>query len=420
MVIKRDTRTALEKWDQGISEAHFRGYWHLLQHPTPEGLFCGWDHTKPTSRNYAKHDLTPVQLRSRGTIEADCRDDTPDEVFITVTTYPPVTRQRGVGVDQTKTRFNRIQCLPPRKQDPENRRHDLWSFCNKMQIKAKSSKPCYTEVGPLWKEWCVWDDQYLWERHLNQTGLEYRGQAVREDFSLTDLGYRRVRSEMERLAWNQGIQSWTQLSRREPEFALAVLYGRFEKYLLFSNHVDVGKPRPLPQCWGWEVGSPRLHHLNYDIRSHAFKVQLGRWIENLYYQDAREEDMENDKYTSHQACPPSYTVQSLPPLRNNTASQLQRVASQSMELVQGDGQYQYRQNHQTPPTLNNGTRQLRDESQTEHLLPAGLFVDDDYFQQQHRADQNHAASIRTVTAVGDRPRRRRPSDDMTRGYSSFY
>jgi hypothetical protein len=48
---------------------------------------------------------------------------------------------------------------------------------------------------------------------------------------------------MERLAWNQGIQSWTQLSRREPEFALAVLYGRFEKYFRFSKHGDVGRFR---------------------------------------------------------------------------------------------------------------------------------------------------------------------------------
>jgi hypothetical protein len=232
------------------------------------------------------------------------------------------------------------------------------------------------------------------------------------------LGYRRVRAEMERLAWNQGIQSWTQLSRREPESALAVLYGRFDKYLRFSKHGDVG--RPLPQCWAWEVGSPRLHHLNYDNRSHAFKVQLGRWIENLYYQDASEEDTENDKYTPQQACSPSYTVQSLQPLRNNTASQLQRVASQSTELVQGDGPYQYGHNHQTPRTMNNGTRHLRDESQTEHLLPAGLYVDDNFFHQRHRADQNHAASVRTVTAVGDRRQRRRPLDEMTREDGRFF
>src|SRR5271170_4150728 len=218
MVIKRDTRTALEKWDQGISEAHFRGYWHLLQYPIPEGLFCGWDHTKPTSRNYARHDIAPVQLRSRGTIEADCRDDTPDEVVIMVTTYPPVRPNCHGDVDQTKTRFSRVRCLPPRKQDPEERQHDFWAFCNKMYVKARSLKPFDMEGGPRWKEWCVWDDQYLWERYPQERGLEYRGPPVREDFSLTDLGYRRVRAEMERLAWDQGIQSWTKLSGNEPEF----------------------------------------------------------------------------------------------------------------------------------------------------------------------------------------------------------
>jgi len=136
MVIRRDTRTALEKWDQGISDAHFRGFWYCLQHPYPDGLFSGWDHTKPTSRNYGKHDIAPVQLRSRGTIEANCRDDTPDEMVITVTTYPPIRREGNV--DQTKTRFTRVRCLPPRKRDPEEIQQDFWSFCNKMSAKAKA------------------------------------------------------------------------------------------------------------------------------------------------------------------------------------------------------------------------------------------------------------------------------------------
>jgi hypothetical protein len=196
---------------------------------------------------------------------------------------------------------------------------------------------------------------------------------------------------------------------------------RFENYLTLSKVMNSGKSRPLPQCWSWGDGPPRFHHLNYDIHSNAFRAQLRQWTDNLYYQlDAGEEDTENARHTSQQQqYSTSYNLQSLPPLRRNISSQLTPVTSQSTERVQGDRQYQYQQNHRTPPTPHNATRHSRDLSQTELLLPAGLLGDDDYFQQQELPDQNQAASLRTFTAVGDR-RRGRPSDLLTREYGLFY
>src|SRR5436190_10706502 len=47
---QRDLRTAHEKWEQGIREAHINGWYQILGNNPPAGIFGGWDHTKKPNR----------------------------------------------------------------------------------------------------------------------------------------------------------------------------------------------------------------------------------------------------------------------------------------------------------------------------------------------------------------------------------
>ena len=401
MVSTRDTRTALEKWHQGISEARFRGYWHILQYPIPEGLFGGWDHTKPKGHNYTKHDLAPVQLRSRGTIEPDCRDDTADEVRLTVRTFTPLKRERDSG-DQTTTRFGRVQCLPARKQSQEESQHDFWAFCNKMGAKAKSLKDFDLEGGPRWKEWCVWDDLYVWERY-QERGLMFMAQQQQpvQDTSLTDWGYRKVRAEMERIAGNYGIQSWTQLSKREYEFGLYALNVRFENYLTLSKATIFGRSRPLPQCWTWKSG--RISYQLDSIRSNAFRGELRWWTDNLYhYLEIGEDEIENS-HTSQQFYPPPDNGPSIPQSDTETF-QLQRMTTFKTEVTLRDGQPTlFNENDGNLRTKHDLPLHSRDQYQPENWLPSGLFGDDDQIDDEiFFGEQNSQDSVQAVGVVAGR------------------
>jgi hypothetical protein len=371
MVIKkRDTRTAQEKWNQGISEARCRGYWNTFQRPVPAGLFGGWDHTKPTNHNIGNFDIVAIQLPSRGFIDPNCRDDTDDEVFVVVTRFGPVTRMGGVtGVDQTTTR--RVPCLPARKQTPEEVKGAFERFFIDMAKKREGKVGSDKDGGPRWTEWCIWDDQYLWERY-RELGLECT--QLREpfnDYSLTDFGYRNVREEMERLASSQKIMSWAQMLRREPVIEKIALYARVRTYLLMSKHMNSGKSRPLPQPWSGRG----FHYLNYDIHSEAFVLELRWWTDLLYkFLHPGEDEAEN---SSQQQLPPSNNLHTF---GRKDASPYQEAvpAYQSTGFpVVGNQYYQrssYDHNAQLPHSR---IFRSRHSSQMDHLLPADLLGDED-------------------------------------------
>jgi len=108
---QRDLRTAHEKFEQNMAEGRRRGFFQLLAVPPPEGIFGGWDHTKKPNR-YIYTNTTPIEIRSRGKIPPNVKDDTEDSVTFTVTSYHSL-----LDADQTETcRSAVIQGLPAQKQ----------------------------------------------------------------------------------------------------------------------------------------------------------------------------------------------------------------------------------------------------------------------------------------------------------------
>src|SRR5271170_764779 len=173
----KDTRTAHQKWEQGISEARLRGYWQVCNWPSgwPPGLFQGWDHTKQNTRDSDKPGVIP-EIRSRGKIPPNCKDDTDNEFEFTVTTCLGI----RMDVDQTETRRLIVRHELPPKEIKERTKLELQQFSAVLQAKKEAMLPNINHVaGPHWEEWCAWDDEYLLERCENlvdQVGNRYQYQ----------------------------------------------------------------------------------------------------------------------------------------------------------------------------------------------------------------------------------------------------
>src|SRR5205814_263055 len=99
---------------------------------------------------------------------------------------------------------------------------------------------------------CIWDEEYVWARFTN--GLKYKGYPtttiMTNNHSLTDLGYRKVREDMEKLAFEQRIQSWTTIWDQHPDEGLENLKQRYSNYMeiLCTNHISM-RGQVLPDSW---------------------------------------------------------------------------------------------------------------------------------------------------------------------------
>jgi hypothetical protein len=239
---QRDLRTAHEKWAQNMAEGHRRGWFQILTRPPPEGIFGGWDHTKKPNR-YISTDITPNGPRSRGKIPPNVRDDTEDTVSTTVTAYEHLD-----NVDQTQTRRTVIQGLPAQKEPTTT---DLPLFLKDMKHKDGMLENINHVGGLRWIEWCAWDEEFVWKRY--QDGFAYKGypntttDLPKVNLS-SDLGYRKVREDMERIAIAQGIPSWTTLMRGDSVSERIALEQRFNNYMdqLFTER---GSMDYLPDSW---------------------------------------------------------------------------------------------------------------------------------------------------------------------------
>ena len=294
-------------------------------------------------------------------------------MFVVVTRFGPVTRKGGVtGVDQTRTR--RMPCLPARKQTPEEVKGTFEGFFTDMAKKTERKVGFDKEGGPRWREWCIWDDQYLWERY-RELGREYR--QPREpfnDYSLTDFGYRTAREEMERLASRQKIMSWAQMLRRAPMIEKIALYARVRNYLLMSKHMNSGKSRPLPQPWSGRG----FHYLNYDIHSEAFVLELRWWTDLLYkFLHPGEEKRKEAENSSQQQLSPSNNSHTFG--RNDASIYQEAVpAYQSTGFPVGENQYCQRSSRDHNAELPHSRIFCsRNSSQMDYLLPADLLGDED-------------------------------------------
>lgn len=281
---QRDLRTSHERWEQGMAEGYSRGwYQHTLVDP-PEGIFGGWDHTKKPNRRIHTN-MSPIEIRSRGRIPPNVRDDTDDTLSITVTSYPSLH-----SVDQTQTRRTvTIQGLPAQKSSPVPT--DLSQFVRNMKEKD-GMLANFHEVGGLrWVEWCAWDEEYVWTRFTN--GLKYKGYPTTlKTNSLTDWGYRKVREDMEKLACQQGIRSWG-TRRKTSELEEEALTQRYVNTmdLLNANHGSSHWDF-LPDSWALmiEGGSQHNQSTYADLSSKRVSDKVLRyraslpswWLDHLF------------------------------------------------------------------------------------------------------------------------------------------
>jgi hypothetical protein len=302
MVIKiRDTRTAHEKWEQGIAEARERGYWALHKNPLPQGLLGGWDHTKQNNTASRFRD-TQIAFSTRGTIPANIRDDTDDELTIVVRRLLPIDRDGLVDQTQTHIRKLSVQCIPASNLEQTGQSvSELEELEREMQSRVVGN---FNEIaGPLWKEWCAWDEEYVWERFVD-CGFKYRGYHQPWNSSLTDWRYRKVLEDVETLACQHGMKSWMDLMRNAHEEELRTLFQRFKNYLTTHQQAYIA-PVDLPRSWAMvQHGSYYPHTwrsyldsrtgrqyqklpLDFNLADRAFEMELKRWTQQLYLQEQR-------------------------------------------------------------------------------------------------------------------------------------
>ena len=272
---QRDLRTSHERWEQGIAEGYRRGWYQQLLIEPPEGIFGGWDHTKKPNR-HTHTNISPIEIRSRGRIPPNVRDDTDDTLSIRVTSYPPLH-----NVDQTQTcRAVSIQGLPAQKSPPVPT--DLSQFLRDMKAKDGMLSNFHEVGGLRWIEWCAWDEEYVWTRFTN--GLKYKGYPeTLKTNSLTDWGYRRVRDDMEKLACQQGIRSWA-TRRKTSELEEEALTQRFVNTMELlnanygSSHWDF-----LPDSWALMVegGSQQDQRTYADLSSKRVSDKVLRYRASL-------------------------------------------------------------------------------------------------------------------------------------------
>ena len=293
----RDLRTSHERWEQGVAEGYRRGWYQQLFMEPPEGIFGGWDHTKKPNRHIHTN-ISPIEIRSRGRIPPNVRDDTGDTLSITVTSYPPLHH-----VDQTQTcRTVSIQGLPAQKSLPVPT--DLSQFLRDMKEKDGMLSNFHEVGGLRWVEWCAWDEEYVWTRFTN--GLKYEGYpAALKTCSLTDWGYRKVREDMEKLASQQKIRSWG-TRRKTSELEEEALKQRFVNTMELlnanygSSHWDF-----LPDSWAlmMEGGSQHDQIAYGDLSSKRVSDKVLRyraslpswWLDHLFHRLEFEWHRELDK-----------------------------------------------------------------------------------------------------------------------------
>ena len=231
MASTKDHRTAQEKWEQLMAEARSKGRPWLFEHrrPLPQHRET-WHHSKNANRVYFPEKSSAI-LR-RGQIPHGFRDDTEDELTTKVTVLRPLftISPNDNDDDQTETRTAKVV-----KVIRENPRQTAQKY--QISMKPSLARECPIEVlaGPSWKEWCAWDEEYLWARFAVQ-GLQYERLApFGQSCPFMDLGYENVKLTM--------IQQHRGTQLHNPAAQRLILQQRF------WNLADRRARRPLPRNW---------------------------------------------------------------------------------------------------------------------------------------------------------------------------
>jgi hypothetical protein len=224
---QKDTRTADEKWNDGILEASVRGYWFKLQNPPP-GPAEKWSFTKRRPNSLVE---TLAPQTTRGTIPENYRDDTEDVLEMTVQTLMPINGNDNVyhttTLDALPTnRTTRVKGLPVRTNSGRRHHLDAHSFHRGMtwrdQWKWDENRDVEDKGGPKWREWCEWDNQHLWKR-FKLCGLHCPGPHSLEPRMFSEDGYQLARDTAEHIA--QARKRYQVDPRRCQQLHTAIKFG---------------------------------------------------------------------------------------------------------------------------------------------------------------------------------------------------
>jgi len=210
-----------------------------------------------------------------------------------------------VNQAQTHIRKLSVQCIPASNREQTGQSvSELEELEKEMQSRVVGN---FNEIaGPLWKEWCAWDEEYVLERFVD-CGFKYRGYHQPWNPSLADWRYRKVLEDLETQACQHGMKSWTHLMRNAHEEELRTLFQRFKNYL--TTHQQGSRcytaPVDLPRSWAmvqhgsyypptWrsylDSRTGRQYQklpLDFDTADRAFEMELKRWTQQLYLQEQR-------------------------------------------------------------------------------------------------------------------------------------
>ena len=296
----RDLRTAQQRWDQMMAEAHCRGYLHDSGHQVEPELLTGWDHSKPkgTSKNVKKTDAeeSAILLKSKGTIPLGIRDDTPEKFSFLVTTLPPISEHQSGAVTTRQTEAAGL--LGPQmlytEIDIRNREDEMRGKNKALTKKLKDDRELQEgfldalgrEGGPRWREWCHFDEEHLCMSYSQPRGgcTVVTGSIVGE--TILEEGYLRVWEQMEIIATNQGTRSYTQLMRASPILEQEALEKRYFNYCeAISDKVSYNEPyRVLSDPWrpekktSWNLRSQRPFQLSHLRRAFIWPHSGENWL----------------------------------------------------------------------------------------------------------------------------------------------
>jgi len=297
----RDLRTAQQRWDQMMAEAHSRGYLHDSGHQVDPELLTGWDHSKPkgTSKNAKKTDAeeSAILLKSKGTIPLGIRDDTPGRFSFLVITFPPISEHHPGAV--TTRRTEAAGLVGPRMLytdlDIRNREDEMRGKNKALTKKLKDDRKelqegfldaLGREGGPRWREWCHFDEEHLCMSYSQPRGgcTVVTGSIVGE--TTLEEGYVRAWEQMEIMAADQGTRSYTQLMRASPILEQEALEKRYFNYCeaISDKFSHNERSRVLTDPWrperktGWNLGCQRPFQLSHLMGEFIWPHSGENWL----------------------------------------------------------------------------------------------------------------------------------------------
>ena len=174
-----------------MAEARHRPSLFIHRRPLPE-VYESWPTTIKANRSLCSEE--GPNFLSRSDIPHSCHDETEAQVTINVTTLMPLYANVSLNVGHIETR----SCTLTRtvKEKSKSRNQPASPIISGMTRPRSQERDAGTYAGPCWREWCAWDEEYLWLRYWN-LGYQYQGlEPFGRSCPLVDIGYAKARSAL--------------------------------------------------------------------------------------------------------------------------------------------------------------------------------------------------------------------------------